>query len=74
MENEEGFKINAKGYLTALGYMLKDGEIQPLDLWPKMLEFVSREAKENCGEGLPCLVMVDGGNCITAEKKKADGS
>jgi hypothetical protein len=67
--SEPCFKISAKGYLTALGYDVLEGRISPLQMWEMLSGYVEREATANCGEGLPCLVMVDGGHCITAAKK-----
>lgn len=57
---KNGFRITAKGWL-ALHTGMSD------KVWVDFCEFVARQAKQDGMDGTPCLVMKDGGTCITAE-------
>lgn len=65
--SEEKYKISAKGFLAVRTGLMSEMD----DIWAELTEFVKNEAENNgMTEGVPCLVMVDGGVCITAEGTK----
>lgn len=66
--NTDGFRITAKGWLTIRTGLSFD-EMEKL--WADLTKFVADQARQNGmpDGGLPCLVMKDGGICITAERQ-----
>ena len=65
--NEKSYKLTVKGFLSVRTGMLGDFDA----VWDELTEFVMAQAKENgMTDGVPCLVLVDGGHCITAETGK----
>lgn len=64
-KKDEAFRLTPKGFLS----MKLGVDISPL--WDELANFVKEEAARNgMTDGVPCLVMVDGGHCITAGKSK----
>lgn len=69
LENDDpAYRLSAKGFL--LMEIQKGHGIETI--WDNLTEFVRKQALENGmkPDGIPCLVLVDGGHCITAEKSK----
>lgn len=63
--NEEKARLTPKGFLKV--EMMSNRNID--SLWDRLTEFVARQAAQNGMEnGIPCLVLKDGGHCITAEE------
>lgn len=65
-DDDKAYRLTPKGWLSRrLGFPAGMDA-----LWMDFAEFVAKQAKANgLPDGVPCLVMVDGGVCITAEKE-----
>lgn len=64
---EEAYGLTIKGWLAVQTGMF--GAFSPI--WDALAKRVLEQAEKNGMPpgGLPCLILVDGGHCITAEKK-----
>jgi hypothetical protein len=73
MTDDKKIRLTPKGWLTVELMDKKHGKDVNVDkLWADLTKFVARQAKDNGmpDGGLPCLVLVEGGHCITAGNKK----
>jgi hypothetical protein len=65
------YRLSPKGLMRVKMMKAINGEeANPDSLWDELVEMVTQRAKENGMVGIPCLVLVDGGHCITVEESQ----